>query len=75
MPFANSKKYFRGSFQFSIDTIKKNITPLETLNLIIQAFPKSLKLRILWKKILPGSLKLNFTPNTLDGYGLKWGCK
>ena len=28
MPFGNRKKYFRGSFQFSIVT--KNITPLET---------------------------------------------
>jgi len=32
---------------------------------------KSLKLRILVKKILPGSLKLNFTPNTLGCKGLR----
>ena len=35
MPFGNRKFYFRGSFQFRIVTIKKNITPLETWNLII----------------------------------------
>jgi len=53
MPFANRKKYFRGSsFQFSIVA--------------------SLKLRISIKKkrILPISLKLNFTPYTLGGDGL-----
>jgi len=32
---------------------------------------QSLKLRILVEKILSISLKLNFTPNTLDCYGLK----
>jgi len=32
---------------------------------------QSLKLRILEGKILPISLLLNFTPNTLDCYGLK----
>jgi len=31
---------------------------------------QSLKSRILWKKILPISLKLNFTPNTLTCFGL-----
>jgi len=31
---------------------------------------QSLKFCILIDKILPISLKLNFTPNTLDGYGL-----
>ena len=35
MPFGNRKIYFRGSFQFSIVTIQKNITPLENRNLII----------------------------------------
>jgi len=30
VPFGNRKKYLRGSFQFSIVTIQKNITPLET---------------------------------------------
>jgi len=32
---------------------------------------QSVKLRILMKKILPISLKLNFTSNTFGGYGLK----
>jgi len=31
---------------------------------------QSLKLRILMEKVLPISLKLNFTPNTLGCYGL-----
>jgi len=31
---------------------------------------QSLKLHILMEKILPISLKLNFTPNTLGSYGL-----
>jgi len=31
----NKKKYFRGSFQFSIVSIQKNITPLKIWNLII----------------------------------------
>jgi len=35
MPFGNRNKYFRGSFQFSIVTIKKIITHLETRNSII----------------------------------------
>jgi len=37
---------------------------------ILGIFP-SLKLRTSVKKILPISLKLNFTPNTLGCYGLK----
>jgi len=37
MLFGNIKKYFWGSFQFSILNLK-NITPLETLNFIIKAF-------------------------------------
>jgi len=32
---------------------------------------QSLKIRILMEEILPISLKLNFTPNTLGCYGLK----
>jgi len=35
MPFGNGKFYFRGSFQFSIVRISKNITLLETWNLLI----------------------------------------
>jgi len=33
---------------------------------------QSLKLRIIVEKILPNSLKLNFTPNTLGCHGLKF---
>jgi len=69
MPFANRKKYFRGSFQLKIVTIKKyHLTGnLKFNNLGIF---QRLKLRISMEKILPTSLKLNFTQNTLDGYGL-----
>jgi len=35
------KQHFRGSFQLSIVNIRKKITPLETWNLIIKAFPKA----------------------------------
>jgi len=41
MPFGNRKFYFRGSFQFIIVTIQKNINPLETWNLIILVFSKA----------------------------------
>jgi len=67
MPIGYRKKYFRGSFKFSIVTyLKKNITPLKTWNLKIHAFFSSLKLRILKDKFLPISLTIIITPNTLS---------
>jgi len=69
MPFGNGKKYFRRSFQFSIVTIKK-ISPLWNPKNFYFGIFQSLKFRILMKKILPISLNLNFTPNTLGCYGL-----
>jgi len=68
MPFGNRKKYFRGSFQFSIVTILKKY-PSGNLKFNNLGIFQSLKLRILVGKILPISLKLNFTPNTLGCYG------
>jgi len=64
MPFGNRKKYFRGSFLFSIVSIKKN-HPSRNLKFYNLGIFQSLKLRILMEKILRISLMLNFTPNTL----------
>jgi len=71
MPFGNRKKYFRGSFQFSIVLIKKYHSSGNLKFYNIGIF-KSLKLRILVKKILRISLELNFTPNTLGCKGLRF---
>jgi len=59
MPFGNRKKYFRGSFQFSIVAIKKKAPG----NLIFDYLGifESLKSRISMEK---NPLNLNFTPNT-----------
>jgi len=47
----------------------------ENLKFYNLGISKSLKLRILEGKILPISLKLNFTPNTLGSKGLNtWVC-
>jgi len=81
MPFGNRKIYFRherraallscfrGSFQFGVVTIKK-YCPSGNLEFNNLGIPPSLKFRILMETILPISLKLNFTPNTLGVYGL-----
>jgi len=68
MPFGNRKKYFRGSYQFSI--VFKKYHPSGNLKCINSGISQSLKLRILMEKILSISLKLNFTPNTLGCFGL-----
>jgi len=69
-------------FSVSIVTIQnKKYHPSGNLKFINLGIFQSLKLRILTEKILPISLKLNFTPNTLGCYGLKsstntlHGCK
>jgi len=69
MPFGNRKKYFRGSFSSALLQFKK-YHPSESLKFNNFGIFQSLKLRILVEKILPVSLKLNFTPNTLGCYGL-----
>jgi len=48
----------------------KKISPPETMKFNNLGILQSSKLRILMEKILPISLKLNFTPNTLACYGL-----
>jgi len=40
MPFGNRKKYFRGSFQFSIVTIQKISSPWKPEILLFRHFPK-----------------------------------
>ena len=70
MPFGNISKYFRGSFSSVLSQFKK-ISPLWKSK--IKSFRNISTLKIsffLTEKILPISLKLNFTPNTLGCYGL-----
>jgi len=50
MPFGNRKKYFWGSFQFSIVSIWKKYHPSGNLKFYNLGILKSLKLRILVKK-------------------------
>jgi len=69
MLLGNGNIYFGGSFQLSIVTNKK-ISPLWNLKFNNLGISQSFKLRfLLKKKILPLSLNLNFTPNTLGCYG------
>jgi len=49
----------------------KKYHPSGNLKFNYSGILQSLKLRILMEKILPISLKLNFTPNTFGCYGLK----
>jgi len=55
-------------FSSALSQIKK-YHPSENLKCINLGIFQSLKFRILMEKILPNSLKLNFTPNTLGCYG------
>jgi len=71
MPFGNKKNYFRESFQFGIVTISKKYNPSGNLQLNNLGIFQSLELRTLVKKILPISLKRNFTPNTWGCFGLR----
>jgi len=64
------KKYFRGSFQFSIVIIKKKYHPSGNRKFNYLGIFQSLKLRILMEKIPQISRELNFTPHTLACYGL-----
>jgi len=70
MPFVNTKIRFGGSFSFSILSQLKKYNLHENLKSNILDIFQSLKLRILMEKNLPIPLHINFTPNTLGGYGL-----
>ena len=67
MPFGNRKKDF-WDLSCSVLSQLKKYPPSWNLKFSNLRILKGLKLRILVKKIVPVSLKLNFTPNTL-------GCK
>jgi len=53
MPFGNRKIYFRGSFEFSIDTIQKKYHSSGNQKFDNLGIFQSLKFRILEEKILP----------------------
>jgi len=69
MPSGNRKIYFRGSFQLSILSQFQKYHPSGKLKFNNLGIFQSLKLLNLMGKIIPISLKLNFTPNTLGCYG------
>jgi len=68
MPFGNRKKNIFDYLFRSVLSQFKKYHPSGNLKFYNLGILKSLKLRILVRKILPISLKLNFTPNT-------FGCK
>jgi len=72
MPFGNKKKILEDLFS-SILSKFQQYHPSENLESNNSGLFQSLKLRILMEKILPISLRLNFTPNTLGCCGLSLG--
>jgi len=70
MPFGNRKKYFKDLFSSVLSQFKKYHLS-GNLKFIDLGIFQSLKFRISMEEILPISLKLNFTPNTLGDYGLR----
>jgi len=69
MPFGNRKNILEDLFR-SVLSLFEKYHPSGNLKFINLGIFQSLKMRILMEKILPISLKLNFTPNTLGCYGL-----
>jgi len=63
------KKYFRGFFSLVLSHLKK-YHPSGNMKFNYLGISRGLKLRVLVRKILSISLKLNFTPNNLGCYGL-----
>jgi len=70
MPFGNRKKNIFEDLFISVLSQFKKYHPPGNLKFYSLGILKSLKLRILVRKILPISLKLNFTPNTSGCKGL-----
>jgi len=64
MPLGNRKTIFEDLFSSVLFPFKK-YHPFGNLKFYNLGIFQSLKLRILVKKIVPISLKLNFTPNTV----------
>jgi len=69
MPFGNRKNILEDLLSSVLLRLKK-YHPSEKLKFNNLGIFQSLKFRILMGKILPVSLNLNFTPNTLGCYGL-----
>jgi len=70
MPFGNRKKNILEDLLSLVLSQFRKYHPSGNLKFIYLDIFQSLKLHILVEKILSFSLKLNFTPNTLGGYGL-----
>jgi len=70
MPFGNRKKNILEDLSSSVLSQLKKYHCSGNVKFNNLGIFQSLKLRILVKKILPFSRKLNFTPNTLGCYGL-----
>jgi len=70
MPFGNRKKNILEDFFSSVFLQFKKYHSPGNLKFNNLGVFQSLKLRILGRKILPISLKLSFTPDTLGSYGL-----
>jgi len=70
MPFGNRKKNILEHLSSSVLRQLKKYHPCGNLKFNNLGDFQSLKLRILTENILPISLELIFTPNTLGCYGL-----
>jgi len=68
--FEIEKNISENLFSSLLSQFKKKYHSSGNLKLKNLGIFQCLKFRILMEKILPKSLKLNFTPNTLGGYGL-----
>jgi len=71
MPFGNRKKKVLEDLLSSILSQFKKYRPSGNPKFHYLDIFQGLTLHILMEKILSISRKLNFTPNTLSGYGLK----
>jgi len=70
MPFGNRKNILEDLFSTTLSRLKKKYHPSGNLKFINLGIFQGLKLRILMAKILPISLELRITSNTLGCYGL-----
>jgi len=70
MPIGNEKNHFKGSFRLSILSQFQKYHLSENRKFNNLGILQISKLRVLEEKILPISIKLNFTPNTFGCYGL-----
>jgi len=70
MPFGNTKNNIVEDLFSSVVSQFEKYHPTGNLKFNNLGFFQSLKFRISMKKILPNSLKLNFSPNTSGWYGL-----